>query len=56
MTLGSWVCDKALLLGPQSNAVDKIAITDGAKRLNEDLMTVSSQVQNVEPSDGGGMV
>jgi hypothetical protein len=50
------VCDKAVLLGPHSNAVDKMAIAEGAKRLNEDLMTVFSQIQQVEPSGGGGMV
>jgi hypothetical protein len=47
------VCEAAV---PLSNAVDKIAIAEGARRPNEDLMTVSSQIQEVEPSDGGGMV
>jgi hypothetical protein len=56
VTLGSWLCDIAVPLGPHSNAVDKIAIAEGAKRLDEDLMTASSQIHDVEPSDGGGMV
>ena len=32
------VCDTAVLLSPHSNAVDKMAIAEGAKRLDEDLM------------------
>jgi hypothetical protein len=32
------VCDTAVLLSPHSNAVDKMAIAERAKRLDEDLM------------------
>jgi hypothetical protein len=49
--LGSWVpepvavCDIAVPLQLHSNEIDKIAIAEGAKRLDEDdLMTLSSQI------------
>ena len=40
------VCDTAVPLRPHSNAVDKMAIAEGATMLDEDLMTVSSQIQD----------
>jgi hypothetical protein len=53
---GSWVaepvavCDIAGPLRPHSNAVDKMAKAEGVKKLDEDLMTVSSQIQADMPS------
>jgi hypothetical protein len=40
------VCDTAVPLKLHSNEIDKIAIAEGAKRLDEDLMTLSSQIQD----------
>jgi len=40
------VCDTAVPLKLQSNEIDKIAIAEGAKRLDEDLMTLSFQIQD----------
>ena len=40
------VCDTAIPLKLHSNEIDKIAIAGGAKRLDEDLMTLSSQIQD----------
>jgi hypothetical protein len=40
------VCDTAVPLRPHTNAVDKMAIAEGATMLDEDLMTVSSQIQD----------
>jgi hypothetical protein len=39
------VCDTAVPPRPHTNAVDKMAIAEGATMLDEDLMTVSSQIQ-----------
>jgi hypothetical protein len=38
------VCDIAVPLRPHTNAVDKMAIAEGATMLDEDLMTLSSQI------------
>ena len=40
------VCDTAVPLKLHSHDIDKIAIAEGAKRLDEDLMTLSSQIQD----------
>jgi hypothetical protein len=40
------VCDTAVPLKLHGNEIDKIAIAEGAKRLDEDLMTLSSQIQD----------
>jgi hypothetical protein len=40
------VCDTAVPLKLHSNEIDKPAIAEGAKRLDEDLMTLSSQIQD----------
>jgi hypothetical protein len=42
------VCDTAVPLKLHSNEIDKIAIAEGAKRLDEDLMTLtlSCQIQD----------
>ena len=40
------VCDTAIPLKLHSNEIDKIAIAEGPKRLDEDLMTLSSQIQD----------
>jgi hypothetical protein len=40
------VCDTAVPLKLHSNEIDKIAIAEGPKRLDEDLMTLSFQIQD----------
>src|SRR5882672_2317684 len=50
--LGSWaaepvaVCDVAVPLRLHSNAVDRIAIAESATKLDDDLMTISRQIQD----------
>src|SRR3981081_3056469 len=39
------VCDTAVPLRPHSNAVDRIATAAGATGLDDNLMTMSSQIQ-----------
>jgi hypothetical protein len=40
------VCDTAVPLRPHTNAADKMAIAEGATMLDEEFMTVSSQIQD----------
>ena len=40
------VCDIAVPLRLHSNAVDRIAIAEGATKLDEDLMIISDQIQD----------
>ena len=40
------VCDTAVPLRPHSNAVDRIATAEGATGLDDNLMTMSSQIQD----------
>jgi hypothetical protein len=40
------VCDTAVPLRPHTNAVDKMAIAAGATMLDENLITVCSQIQD----------
>ena len=53
VTVGSWeaepvaVCDTA---GPHSKTVDKIATAEGATKLEDNLMTISSQGRTCRPS------
>jgi hypothetical protein len=47
VTPGSWVCDIAAPLRPHNNAADRIAPAEGAPRLDEILMTRSSNSRHV---------
>jgi hypothetical protein len=40
------VCDIAVPLWPHSNAVDRIAIAEGTRKLDDDLMIISDQIQD----------
>jgi hypothetical protein len=44
------VCDIAVPLRLHSNAVDRIAIAEGATKLDDDLMTISDQSRTDIPS------
>jgi hypothetical protein len=39
-------CDTAVPLRPHSNAVDKMATAEGATRIDDNLMTMSFQIQD----------
>ena len=40
------ICDIAVLLRLHSNAVDRIAMAEGATKLDDDLIVISDQIQD----------